>query len=78
MTKSFQANQGCIALAKNFAHHNRTKQLDIEFHFLREKVNRERIARESKPTEEMIVNGLTKALSRDKHTKLLTGLFLAT
>ena len=45
---------------------------------MREKVNRERIARESKPTEEMIVNGLTKALSRDKHTKLLTGLFLAT
>ena len=45
---------------------------------MREKVNRERIARESKPTEEMIVNGLTKALFRDKHTKLLTGLFLAT
>ena len=35
------------------------------------------IALEYKPTEEMIADGLTKALPRDKHTKFIMGLGMA-
>ena len=55
-------------------YHQRTKHIDIKLHFRREKVAHEVIALEYKPTEEMVVNGFTKALPRDKHTKFLTGL----
>ena len=73
-TKIFQDNQGCIALAKNPVYHARTKHIDIKFHFLREKVIHEVIALEYKPTEEMIADGFTKALPRDKHSKFIIGL----
>ena len=76
-TTIFQDNQGCIALAKNPVYHSRTKHIDIKFHFLREKVASEVIALEYKPTEEMIADGLTKALPRDKHAKFIMGLGMA-
>ena len=52
----------------------RTKHIDISF---RLKVLDEVIALEFKPTEEMVADGFTKALPKDKHTKLLTTLNLA-
>ena len=55
-------------------YHARTKNIDIKFHFLREKVTSAVIALEFKPTEEMIADGFTKALPRDKHTKFIAGL----
>ena len=75
-TTIFQDNQGCISLAKNPVYHARTKHLDIKFHFLREKVMDEVIVLEYKPTEEMVADGFTKALPKDKHTKFLTTLNL--
>uniref|UniRef100_A0AAV1TIP8 Polyprotein n=1 Tax=Peronospora matthiolae TaxID=2874970 RepID=A0AAV1TIP8_9STRA len=76
-TTIFQDNQGCIALAKNPVYHSRTKHIDIKFHFLREKVASAVIALEFKPTEEMVADGFTKALPRDKHSKFITGLCMA-
>ena len=76
-TTIFQDNQGCIALAKNPVYHSRTKHIDIKFHFLREKVASAVIALEFKPTEEMVADGFTKALPRDKHTKFITGMGMA-
>ena len=75
-TTIFQDNQGCISLAKNPVYHARTKHIDIKFHFLREKVMDEVIVLEYKPTEEMVADGFTKALPKDKHTKFLTTLNL--
>ena len=46
-----------------------TKHNDIKFHFLREKVLHDVIALEYKPAEEIVADGLTKMLPRDKHTK---------
>ena len=66
-----------MALAKNPVFHARTKHIDIKFHFLREKVAREVTALEYKQTEEMVVDGLTKALPRHKHSQFLTGLGMA-
>ena len=76
-TTIYQDNQGCIALAKNPVYHSRTKHIDIKFHFLREKVLEEVITLEYKPTEEMVADGFTKALPRDKHAKFLASLNMA-
>ena len=73
-TTIYEDNRGCIALAKNPVFLARTKHIDIKFHFLREKVVSAVIALEFKPTEEMVADGLTKALSKDKHTKFLASL----
>ena len=75
-TTIYEDNQGCIALAKNPVFHARTKHIDIKFHFLREKVEEGVIVLKYKPTDEMIADGLTKALGRTKHAVFLQGLNL--
>jgi len=63
-------NQGCIALAKNPTHHSRTKHIDIQHHFIREKLESEEICLNYCPTEDMIADVLTKALAKDRHQAL--------
>ena len=58
-------------------YHARTKHIDIKFHFLREKVLDKVIALEYKPTEAMIADGFTKALSKNKHCNFLMSLKLS-
>jgi len=60
-------NQGCIALAKNPKHHSRTKHIDVQHHFIREKIEDEIIDLRYCPTEHMVADVLTKALGRDRH-----------
>jgi hypothetical protein len=60
-------NQSCVALAKNPEHHARTKHIDIQYHFIREKVEEATVKLEFCPTEKMVADVLTKALPRDKH-----------
>ena len=60
-------NQGCIALAKNPKHHSHTKHIDVQHHFICEKVEEEVIELRYCPTQEMVADVLTKALARDKH-----------
>lgn len=36
----FEGNQGAIELSRNPKSHNRTKHIDISYHFIREQVNR--------------------------------------
>uniref|UniRef100_H3G9W5 Reverse transcriptase Ty1/copia-type domain-containing protein n=1 Tax=Phytophthora ramorum TaxID=164328 RepID=H3G9W5_PHYRM len=73
-TLIYQDNQGCIALAKNPVYHARTKHIAIKFHFLRDKIERAVIRLDYKPTDEMIADGMTKALTRDKHRQFVEGL----
>ena len=75
-TTIYEDNQGCIRLAKNTFFHTRAKHIDIKFHFLREKVEEGVIVLGYKPTDEMIADGLTKALGRTKHAVFLQGLNL--
>jgi hypothetical protein len=63
-------NQGCIALAKNPTHHSRTKHIDVQHHFIREKLESEEIRLEYCPTEDMVADVLTKALAKDRHQRL--------
>ena len=57
-------NQGAIALAKNPQFHARTKHIDIQHHFVREKVNEGVVQLEYIDTERQVADGLTKALDK--------------
>ena len=63
-------NQSAIALAHNPEHHARTKHIDIQYHFVRNCVEDGSVRLEYCPTEEMVADGLTKALGPDRHRKL--------
>ena len=60
-------NQSSIALAHNPKFHDRTKHVDIQHHFLREKVENNELLLQYLPTNEQPANLLTKGLSREKH-----------
>ena len=64
-------NQGSIALANNPEYHARTKHIDIQYHFIRECVQNNKIALTYCPTADMVADGMTKALAREKHLDLL-------
>ena len=63
-------NQSCIALTKNPTHHARTKHIDVQHHFVREKVESGEITLDYCPTEDMLADVLTKALAKDRHVRL--------
>jgi hypothetical protein len=68
-TLIYEDNQSCIALAKNPVHHARTKHIDIQHHFIRDKVDSREIELEYCSTEEMTADALTKALSHPRYTQ---------
>ncbi len=61
-------NQGAIALAHNLKDHRRTKHIDICYHFVREKVEEWTIVLEYLSTDQMVADGLTKALPPASYT----------
>jgi transposase InsO family protein len=71
-------NQGSIALAKNPTHHSRTKHIDIQHHFIREKLEKEEIELKYCPTEDMVADVLTKALAKERHQTLTKAMGLKT
>jgi hypothetical protein len=64
-------NQGSISLAKNPTHHSRTKHIDVQYHFIREKLEMGVIHLEYCPTEHMMADVLTKGLVRDRHERFV-------
>ena len=59
-------NQGTIAVARNPVSHNRTKHIDIKFHYVREALEDGIIDLTYCPTEQMTADMLTKPLARQK------------
>jgi hypothetical protein len=53
-----------IALAKNSVHHARTKHIDIQHHFVREKVESDEVELVFCRTEDMVADILTKGSPR--------------
>lgn len=64
-------NQSSHALSKNPIHHQRTKHIDIQYHFVREKVLDNTISLEYIPTNIMIADALTKALPKPRFSELV-------
>src|SRR5271163_474887 len=68
-TTIYEDNQSSIALAKNPVHHARTKHIDIQHHFIREKVDSKEIELIYLPTDDMHADTLTKPLPFPKFAK---------
>lgn len=64
---SFKSNnQGLIAFVHNLVYYTQKKHIDIQYHFIRDKVAARQINFQYIPTTKMIVNRLTKAFTHAK------------
>ena len=72
----FGDNQSAITLTKDHQYHARTKHIDIQFHFIRWIVKEGKIKLVYCPTNEMVMDTLTKALpsAKVKHFACALGL----
>ncbi len=59
-------NQGAVALGKNPESHARSKHIDIQWHYQREKIEDGSVELKHVPTAEQIADGLTKPLTKEK------------
>lgn len=65
----YEDNMSTISIANNNVISNRTKHVQIRFHYIKELINNNCINVEFCPSEEMIADVLTKALDRIKFVK---------
>ena len=73
--KIYMDNQGAIALSKNNIIHNRSKHIDIKYHFIREKVDDGFLELEYVPSESNVSDLMTKPCSKVKLSKFMKLLF---
>jgi hypothetical protein len=69
-------SQGAIALAKNPEHHQRSKHIDLRYHFVREQVTGGAISLVYTSTSDMAADQLTKPLSREMHNRCIRSMGL--
>ena len=62
-------NQGAIELSKNPVHHERTKHIDIQWHFVREKTESGEIVLKYVHTSQQAADVLTKPLNKVLHKR---------
>ena len=68
-------NQGAIDLAKNPTHHERSKHIDIKYHFSRDCVAEGKVEVVHVPSECNVADMMTKAVSKGKLLKFRDTLF---
>ena len=71
-------NQSAIRLVKNPEYHKRTKHIDIQYHFVREKFENGDIDISYISTEQQLADIMTKALPHDRFECLRRSLHMAT
>ena len=62
-------NQGAIELSRNPKHHNRTKHIDVSYHFTRERISTKEIDVRYIPTGDNTADIMTKGLGRVAYEK---------
>ena len=69
-------NQAAIAISKNPQYHSRMKHIDVQHHYIRERVLEEDITPSYIPSADNAADILTKPLSKEKHDgmKILLGI----
>ena len=70
-------NNGSIAMVKNPQFHQRSKHIDIRYHWIRDQIAKETIDLESCRDPDQTADILTKALPRPKHQKHVNDMGLA-
>ncbi|XP_073362618.1 uncharacterized protein [Aegilops tauschii subsp. strangulata] len=68
--KLFVDNQAAIALSKNPVHHDRSKHIDIKYHYIRDCVEKGQVKVDHIPTRKQIADALTKALGRNNFVEM--------
>ncbi|KAG4951935.1 hypothetical protein JHK85_045802 [Glycine max] len=63
-------NKSAIDLAKNPMSHNRSKHIDIKFHFLRDQVSKGKIRLQHYITEKQLADIMTKSLKSERFKEL--------
>ncbi len=69
-------NNGCISLTEQTGTHQRSKHIDVQYHYSRDAVETKKIEVQHISTEKQIADGFTKALPRVKFQKFTCGLGL--
>ena len=67
----FVDNQSTIAIAKDPIRNQRTKHIDIKYHFIRSEIKNGNIAMNYVPSEENMADGFTKPMTKGKPSTLL-------
>ena len=60
-------NQSCIKLSENSVFQDKSKHIEIKYHFIRDYVQRGAVQLQYVSTYELVADILTKALGRGKH-----------
>ena len=63
-------NQSAFQLSKNPVFHDRSKHIDVRYHYIRECIEEDRVKVESIGTAEQLADILTKALGQDRFCEL--------
>ena len=71
----FEDNQGAIALGHNPVNRQRSKHIDVKYHFVRNALEEGKINVQYCPTEHMVADALTKPLNRVKLQRFMKHLF---
>jgi hypothetical protein len=59
-------NQSCIKMTENPVFHDRSKHIEIQYHYIRDMVQRGAIKLQYVSTDEQVVDVMTKPVSRVK------------
>ena len=63
-------NQGSMDIAKNPTNRDRSKHIDVQHYFIREKIENKLVELKYCPMQYQIVDILTNALTRNRHETL--------
>lgn len=74
-TNIFEDNQGAISLSKDPVHRQRSKHIDVKYHFIRTMVNEGKVNITYCPTEDMVADNFTKPATKSKINKFKRFLF---
>jgi hypothetical protein len=66
----YEDNQSTIQIAKNEGSTGRSKHIDLQFHFIRDRIKMEEVEVRYKATKEMTADLLTKSLNKDNYWRL--------
>ena len=74
-TTIYGDNQGAIALSKNPVNRQRSKHIDVKYHFIRTTLNEGKIDIVYCPSEEMVADILTKPVPKVRIIKFKSWMF---